>query len=63
MRSKSKRLLAAAGLGPVLAGHAAARQAAAPTAAAAAKKPNVLVIWGDDIGTWNIGHDNRGMMG
>jgi arylsulfatase len=27
------------------------------------KKPNILVIWGDDIGTWNIGHNNRGMMG
>jgi hypothetical protein len=26
-------------------------------------KPNVLVIWGDDIGTWNISHNNRGMMG
>ena len=26
-------------------------------------KPNVLVIWGDDIGTWNIHHNNRGMMG
>jgi arylsulfatase len=22
-----------------------------------------LVIWGDDIGTWNISHNNRGMMG
>ncbi|MEQ9380098.1 MAG: arylsulfatase [Pirellulales bacterium] len=29
----------------------------------AADKPNVLVIWGDDIGTWNISHNNRGMMG
>ena len=28
-----------------------------------AKKPNILVIWGDDIGTWNISHNNRGMMG
>jgi arylsulfatase A-like enzyme len=26
-------------------------------------KPNILVIWGDDIGTWNIHHNNRGMMG
>lgn len=32
-------------------------------AEAADKKPNVLVIWGDDIGTWNISHVNRGMMG
>ncbi|MGD8440811.1 MAG: arylsulfatase, partial [Holophagae bacterium] len=35
--------------------------AAAP--AAAQDKPNILVIWGDDIGTWNISHTNRGMMG
>ena len=27
------------------------------------KKPNILVIWGDDIGTWNVSHNNRGMMG
>ncbi len=33
--------------------------APAPTA----KKPNILVIWGDDVGTWNISHNNRGMMG
>jgi arylsulfatase len=26
-------------------------------------KPNILVLWGDDIGTWNISHNNRGMMG
>ena len=33
------------------------------TAAQAADKPNILVIWGDDIGTWNISHNSRGMMG
>jgi arylsulfatase len=26
-------------------------------------KPNILVIWGDDIGLWNISHNSRGMMG
>ncbi|ODS00136.1 arylsulfatase [Methyloceanibacter methanicus] len=26
-------------------------------------KPNILVIWGDDIGTWNISHTTAGMMG
>jgi arylsulfatase len=26
-------------------------------------KPNILVIWGDDIGIWNISHNSRGMMG
>jgi len=33
------------------------------SADAQTKKPNILVIWGDDIGTWNISHNNRGMMG
>jgi arylsulfatase len=37
--------------------------ALAAAASAQTKKPNVLVIWGDDIGTWNISHNNRGMMG
>ncbi len=27
------------------------------------KKPNILIIWGDDIGSWNISYNNRGMMG
>jgi arylsulfatase A-like enzyme len=34
-----------------------------PSNAQAQDKPNILVIWGDDIGTWNISHNNRGMMG
>ncbi|WP_028053811.1 arylsulfatase [Sinorhizobium medicae] len=38
-------------------------QTQAPDAGGAAKQPNILVIWGDDIGTWNISHNNRGMMG
>lgn len=28
-----------------------------------AEKPNILVIWGDDIGFWNISHNSQGMMG
>ena len=32
-------------------------------AAYAAKKPNILVIMGDDIGYWNLSYNNRGMMG
>ena len=28
----------------------------------AADKPNIVVIWGDDIGVWNIGAYHRGMM-
>jgi len=43
---------------------AAAQAAAAPAPKQSSeKKPNILVIWGDDIGTWNISHNNRGMMG
>lgn len=30
---------------------------------AADKKPNILVIWGDDIGMWNLGAYTHGMMG
>ncbi len=30
---------------------------------AADKKPNILVIWGDDIGYWNVSAYNQGMMG
>ena len=36
--------------------------AASPRAAAQAKKPNILVIMGDDIGMWNIGAYHRGLM-
>ena len=27
------------------------------------KKPNILIIWGDDIGYWNLSAYNQGMMG
>ena len=33
------------------------------TAQAQTKKPNILVIWGDDIGMWNVGAYTHGMMG
>ncbi len=40
------------------------KPAAQPAPAAqAGQKPNILVIWGDDIGMWNISYNNRGMMG
>jgi arylsulfatase len=47
-------------------GSAASAQTTQPQQRAAtpsASPPNILVIWGDDIGTWNISHNNRGMMG
>jgi len=29
----------------------------------AEKKPNILVLFGDDIGWWNISYNSRGQMG
>jgi len=29
----------------------------------ATEKPNILILWGDDIGWWNISYNNRGQMG
>jgi arylsulfatase len=29
----------------------------------ATNKPNILILWGDDIGTWNVSYFSRGMMG
>jgi arylsulfatase A-like enzyme len=31
--------------------------------AKAAKQPNILIIWGDDIGTWNVSAYNQGTLG
>jgi arylsulfatase A-like enzyme len=49
----------------VLAGVVASAALAAPVAPALAqaKKPNILIIWGDDIGQFNISAYNNGMMG
>jgi arylsulfatase A-like enzyme len=30
---------------------------------AATKQPNILILWGDDIGMWNCSYFSRGMMG
>ena len=30
---------------------------------AAQKKPNILIIWGDDIGWFNVSAYNHGIMG
>lgn len=37
--------------------------AALQTATATDEKPNILIIWGDDIGYWNVSAYNQGMMG
>lgn len=36
------------------------RVAGAPAAKAQQRKPNTLILWGDDIGYWNLGACNRG---
>ncbi len=40
-----------------------ATETSAQTAGAGAKKPNIVVIFGDDVGYWNISAYNQGMMG
>ena len=49
-----RRLALAAAIAALAAGAAAAQEA---------DKPNILVIWGDDIGQFNTSAYNRGMMG
>jgi arylsulfatase len=53
-------VLGAVGLGANIQ-QARAQQTPPPTAGG--KKPNILVIFGDDIGYWNVSAYNRGMMG
>ena len=38
-------------------------QAVASRGLSQEKKPNILIIWGDDIGYWNLSAYNHGMMG
>jgi hypothetical protein len=34
-----------------------------PGSRTVARKPNILILWGDDIGWWNISCNSRGQMG
>jgi arylsulfatase A-like enzyme len=42
---------------------AQAQKAGTPPPRPSGKKPNIVVIWGDDIGMWNVGAYCNGMMG
>src|SRR5262249_8385362 len=46
--------------GAALAAH---NSAVKEKSAESGKKPNILVLWGDDIGYWNLSAYNRGAMG
>ncbi|MBP9146875.1 MAG: arylsulfatase [Thermoanaerobaculia bacterium] len=59
----NSRLVSSCAAAALILGIIAAAPADAQAAKPAAKKPNVLVIWGDDIGYWNISAYNQGMMG
>ena len=48
---------------PMLLLTALANTACAESSASEEKRPNILVIWGDDVGMWNISAYHRGMMG
>ena len=50
---KALALLIAAAVLPGMVGSAAAQDS----------RPNILIIWGDDIGYWNLSAYNQGMMG
>ena len=54
---KSSRFLS------IIAASATAFLLSPPIALSADKKPNILVIWGDDIGQFNVSAYNQGMMG
>jgi arylsulfatase len=53
----------AAARGPVVARSEGEAHAAAAQMAAAGRKPNILVMWGDDVGVHNISAYSRGIMG
>jgi len=55
LKPKSKNMLTACCIAVIL-GLSSLTQAAT-------KKPNILVIWGDDIGMENISYNTRGLMG
>ena len=47
----------------IIVGAGAEATDAPPSGSGAGKKPNILILWGDDIGYWNLSAYNQGMMG
>jgi arylsulfatase A-like enzyme len=58
-----REVLMAGGSALAIATIAAAGSGPARAQAAGGAKPNILVIFGDDVGYWNVSAYNRGMMG
>jgi arylsulfatase len=56
MRSRAIRAVVCLAAASVLLG-------AADVSAQTPRRPNILVIWGDDVGYWNVSAYNHGMMG
>ena len=57
-------LIAALALaGIVIGDNSQAADSPTPSSGAGGKKPNILILWGDDIGFWNLSAYNQGMMG
>lgn len=61
MKHRLRQLACGLLAGGLLALAPVAAQTTAPTATA--KPPNILVIWGDDVGIWDVSAYHRGMMG
>jgi arylsulfatase len=62
VNAKVLRTLLVVGLGAGL-GHAAGRVESRASAAQAGKRPNIVIIWGDDVGQSNISAYTMGLMG
>ncbi len=60
---RKRQLLLAVGAAGLMASFSTTSIMAQQSPAPAAKKPNIVVIFGDDVGYWNISAYNRGMMG
>jgi arylsulfatase len=60
MKKKLQQILTFACIGALL---LPAIATAAQRKSAKSGKPNILIIWGDDVGYWNLSAYNQGMMG